>query len=144
MNDGEHMGELKVPVTIQNWLDVEKVALGERTDPPRKVLTEALVDTGAGRFYLKSSLIAQLGLRPVREITSRTMASISVKRRVYSNVDLEIQGRSASVEVVEVPDDLPNVVGQVPLELLDWVVDLRNRRLIPNPEHKHGELCDDF
>jgi len=27
---------------------------------------------------------------------------------------------------------------------MDWVVDLKNRRLIPNPEHKHGELADEF
>jgi predicted aspartyl protease len=138
------MGELKVPITVQNWLDVEKVALGERSEPPPKAMVEALVDTGAGRLYLKSSVINQLGLRRVRDITSRTMADLSVARRVFSNVDLEIQGRSTSVEVVEVPDTLPNVVGQVPLGLLDFVVDLRNRRLIPNPEHQQGELCDDF
>jgi hypothetical protein len=39
---------------------------------------------------------------------------------------------------------LPNIVGQIPLEDLDWVVDCRNRKLIPNPEHKHGELSDEF
>jgi hypothetical protein len=30
------------------------------------------------------------------------------------------------------------------LEDLDWVVDCRNQKLIPNPEHKHGELSDEF
>jgi hypothetical protein len=39
---------------------------------------------------------------------------------------------------------LPNIVGQIPLEDLDWVVDCRNQKLIPNPEHKHGELSDEF
>ena len=72
------------------------------------------------------------------------MANINVRRRVFSPVDLEIQGRSSQFPVVEVPDELPNIIGQIPLEELDWVVDLRNRKLIPNPEHKNGELCDDF
>jgi len=138
------MGEVNVAIKVQNWLDIEKIALGERIEPPRTVETQALVDTGAVRFYLQSALISQLGLRPIREITSRTMANISVRRRVFSNVDLEIQGRSASFEVVEVPDELPNVVGQTPLEILDWVVDTRSRKLIPNPAHKNGEMCDDF
>ena len=137
-------GMVTVPIKVQNWLDIEKVALGERTERPRTVETQALVDTGAVRFHLKASLIRQLGLRPVREILSRTMANVSVRRRVFSNVDLEIQGRSASFEVVEVPDGLPNVVGQTPLEILDWVVDTRGRKLIPNPAHPHGEMCDDF
>lgn len=133
-----------IPIKVQNWLDLEKIALGERIEPARQVNTQALVDTGAVRFYLQASLIEQLGLRPIREITSRTMANLSVRRRVFSNVDLEIQGRSASFEVVEIPDALPNVVGQTPLEILDWVVDPTNHRLIANPDHAHGELCDDF
>jgi hypothetical protein len=50
----------------------------------------------------------------------------------------------APVAVVEIPDSLPNTVGQNPLEDLDWVVDCRNQKLIPNPEHKNGELADEF
>jgi len=138
------MGQVNTLIKVANWLDLEKLALGERSEPPRSVEANALVDTGAVRFYLQSSLIKRLGLRRIRKVTSRTMADMAVERDVYSPVDLEIQGRSGTFEVVEVPDSLPNVVGQIPLEQLDWVVDLRNRRLIPNPEHKHGELCDDF
>ena len=85
-----------------------------------------------------------LGLRPVSEITSRTMSDRSEKRIVFSPVELEIQGRKGSFDVIQLPDTLPNIIGQIPLEHLDWVVDLRGRKLIPNPEHKHGELADDF
>ena len=138
------MGQVTIKIRARNWLDIEKLALGERREPPRAIATEALVDTGAVKFYLKSSLIQQLGLRPVGQITSRTMANLSIPRRVFSPVDLEIQGRSGQFPVVELPDELPNIVGQIPLEDLDWVVDMRNQKLIPNPEHKHGELCDDF
>jgi len=144
VSKAQTMGQVIVAIKVQNWLDIEKMALGERTEPARTVHTEALVDTGAVRFYLKASLIQQLGLRPIREVVSRTMANVSVRRRVFSNVDLEIQGRSTSLEVVELPEELPNIVGQIPLEALDWVVDLNGRKLIPNPAHKHGELCDDF
>ena len=138
------MGQVTVSIRLSNWLDVERVALGERTEPPRTLTTDALVDTGAVKFYLKASLIQQLGLRRVGEVTSRTLANLSVKRQVYSAADLEIQGRSGRFDVIEVPDALPNIIGQIPLEDLDWVVDLRKRKLIPNPEHKNGELCDDF
>lgn len=138
------MGQVNTRIKAANWFDLEKVALGERTDPPRSAETDALVDTGAVRLYLQSSVVKQLGLRPVRKMRSRMMADVSVERTVYSPVDLEIQGRSGTFEVVEVPDSLPNIVGQIPLEQLDWIVDPPNRRLIPNPAHKHGELCDDF
>ena len=138
------MGQVNIRIKVANWFDLERVALGERSEPPRAVEVEALVDTGAVLFYLKASVIKQLGLRPTRKVLSRTMANVSVERTVYSPVDLEIMGRSGTVEVVEVPDSLPNIVGQIPLERLDWVVDSRGQKLIPNPEHKHGELFDDF
>lgn len=138
------MGKVITPIKVENWLDAELIAVGSRKDPPRTVKTEALVDTGAVKFYLKSSIIRELGLRPIGEIQMRTMSNRSEVRTVYAPVVLEIQGRSGRFDVVEVPDSLPNIVGQIPLEDLDWVVDCRNQKLIPNPEHKNGELADEF
>ena len=63
-------------------------------------------------------------------------------RRVFSPIDLEIMGRSGTFEVVELPDELPNVVGQIPLEFMDWVIDMRTHRLAGNPEHG-GEWIDE-
>lgn len=139
-----HMGKVITKITVQNWGDLELLASGQRTERPRTVETEALVDTGAVKLYLQTSLIHQLGLRPIGELRSRTMSDRAEIRKVFSPVDLEVQGRRGRFDVVEVPDTLPNIIGQIPLEDLDWVVDLRRQRLIPNPEHKHGELCDDF
>ena len=138
------MGKVTTRIRVENWLDAELVAVGARKDKPRAIETEALVDTGAVKFYLRSCVIHQLGLRPIGEIRSRTMSDRSEIRKVFAPVSLEIQGRTGRFDVVEVPDSLPNIVGQIPLEDLDWVVDCRNQRLIPNPEHKNGELSDDF
>lgn len=131
-------------IRVQNWLDAELIAVGSRKEKPRAVEIDALVDTGAVKFYLKSSVIRQLGLRPIGEIKSRTMSDRAEMRKVFSPVSLEIQGRTGRFDVVEVPDSIPNIVGQIPLEDMDWVVDCRNQKLIPNPEHKHGELSDEF
>ena len=138
------MGKVTAAIRVENWLDAELVAVGARKDKPRAIETEALVDTGAMKLYLRSSVIQQLGLRAVGEIRSRTMSARLETRRVFSPVALEIQGRTGRFDVVEVPDSLPNIVGQIPLEDLDWVVDCRNQKLIPNPEHKNGELSDEF
>ena len=138
------MGKVTTPIKVANWLDTELLAAGARKEKPRTVETDALVDMGAVKFYLKSSIIQQLGLRPIGEIKSRTMSARVEVRKVFSPVSLEIQGRTGRFDVVEVPDALPNIVGQIPLEDLDWVVDCRNQKLIPNPEHKHGELSDEF
>ena len=138
------MGKVTTRIRVENWLDAEVIGVGVRKEQPRFIETDALVDTGAVKFSLKSSVIQQLGLRPIGEITTRTMSNRSEVRTVYSLVTLEIQGRTGRFDVVELPDSLPNVVGQIPLEDMDWVVDCRNQRLIPNPEHKQGELADEF
>jgi predicted aspartyl protease len=138
------MGKVTARIKVENWLDSELVREGVRKEKPRSLETEALVDTGAVKFYLKSSVIQQLGLHPVGEVKSRTMSNRSEVRTVFSPVRLEIQGRTGRFDVVEIPDSLPNIIGQIPLEDLDWVVDCRNQKLIPNPEHKNGELADEF
>lgn len=121
------MGQVNTRIKVANWFDLEKVALGERSEPAHGGGGGAGGYRG-GALYLRASLVKQLGLRPIRKVTSRTMADVSVERTVFSPVDLEIQGRAGTFEVIEVPDTLPNIVGQIPLEQLDWVVDPGGRR----------------
>lgn len=129
------MGKVTAQIKVQNWNDLERLAMGETDKAPRSFEGEALVDTGAVHLYLRKSVIAQLGLRPIRSWTSYTMSNRPETRRVFSPVDLEIMGRAWSFEVIELPDELPNIVGQIPLEAMDWVIDMRTHRLIGNPDH---------
>lgn len=138
------MGKVTVAFKATNYDDLSDVARKRTKRKPRCVEAQALVDTGATRFYLQRQVITALGLRPVSEIATRTMSDRSEKRIVFSPVELEIQGRTGLFDVIELPDTLPNIIGQIPLEHLDLVVDPRGRKLVPNPEHKHGELADDF
>jgi hypothetical protein len=50
-------------------------------------------------------------------------------------VRLTIQGRICTMDVMEIPDDTPVLIGQLPLEQLDFVVDMRSHSLIGNPAH---------
>jgi predicted aspartyl protease len=86
-------------------------------------------------------LVAQLGLRPTRSRSATTVGG-QVRLQVYEAVRLAIQGRDCVVEVYEVSNDLPVLIGQVPLELLDWVVDPQGQRLIGNPAHGGEHMID--
>ena len=57
------------------------------------------------------------------------------KTGLYEAVRLTIQARGCTMDVLEMPDDVPVLIGQLPPEHLDLVVDLRNRQLIGNPAH---------
>ena len=52
---------------------------------------------------------------------------------MYEAFRLTIQGRECSMDVMEVPDDVPVLIGQLPLEHLDFVVDMMSHTLIGNP-----------
>ena len=86
---------------------------------------------------LPGSLIAQLGLAKRKTRRVRTANGIR-EAGVYDAVRLSIQGRDCVIDVADIPDTCPVLIGQAPLELMDWVVDPVGQRLIGNPEH-NGE-----
>ena len=130
------MGRVLTEVTIENVKDLYAVELGIiLPDQIRKiVVADALVDTGATLLSIPTRLIQQLGLKKVG-MKRVTASSGQTEAGIYEAVRLTIQGRSCTMDVMEVPDTVPVLIGQIPLEHLDFVVDLRNRKLIGNPAH---------
>jgi predicted aspartyl protease len=130
------MGRVVVTALIENLGDKYDVEKGlVRPDQARKIeVTDALVDTGATMLSMPPRLIHQLGLAPLRVRQARTSAG-PVSVQVYGTVRLTIQGRDCPSDVTEVPDDCPVLIGQIPLELLDFVVDPSGQKLIGNPAH---------
>src|SRR5207253_7131160 len=101
---------------------------------PVVMVPAVLKFTGAPLLSLPTSLIRQLGL--VRVASKRVTSSLGfAEAALYEAVRLTIQGRSCTMDVMEVPDGVPVLIGQLPLEHLDFVVDLRSRSLIGNPAH---------
>ena len=132
----EPMGRVLTSIFIENLADLWEVERGLRTaDQVRGVMVEdALVDTGASTLSLPPSLIGQLGLKHYKTRPVRTAAG-PAEARVFEAVRFTIQGRDGKVDVLEVPEGTPVLVGQVPLEITDFVVDPKNQCLICNPAH---------
>jgi clan AA aspartic protease len=133
----EVMGRVLTEAIIENLQDLWEVKRGLRSlEQARQVtVTDALVDTGATLLSLPMQVIEQLGLG--KTATKRVTSSHGgiVEASLYDAVRLTIQGRSCTMDVLEVPDNVPVLIGQLPLEHLDFVVDLRSRTLIGNPAH---------
>lgn len=141
----QEMGRVLTEATIENLKDLWDAERGMiPADRVRRItVADALVDTGATLLSLPSRLIKQLGLVPMytRRVTSSTGAAAAT---LYEAVRLTIQGRYCTMDVMEVPDDVPVRVGQLPLEHLDFVVDLRSRTLIGNPAHGGEHMYELF
>ncbi len=137
------MGRVNVKLKLTNYLDLELRRMKLRKGQPRAVEAEALVDTGATRLYLQSALIKKLGLQKTSDVTSKTTNGVR-RRAVFQPVHLELMGRSGTFDVVEIDDDVPNLLGQIPLEYLDFVVDPRGQKLIPNPAHGDKQMSEEY
>ena len=122
-------------IELENLKDLHAVELGiiKPEDVRRLTVEDALVDTGATGLCLPKSLVEQLGLTPIRKRRVQTANGIA-ERTIYSEVRYTVLARSESIQVTDLPEDAPVLVGHMILEALDLCVDIENG-LIYNPAH---------
>lgn len=132
----EPVGRVTTRVRVENLKDLWDAERGQiPPDQVRRIeIMEALVDTGSTLFSLPTRYIQQLGLNRSRERTVTTTNGIRTAA-IYDTVRLTIMDRVCTVEVMEVPDNAPALVGQIPLEVLDLVVNPLAGTLTGNPAH---------
>jgi predicted aspartyl protease len=137
------MGKVIVSAKIENLNDLYDADKGRlSTDQIRSIeVDDALVDTGATMLSLPRRLVQQLGLNRRRTRTAKTTAGV-ISFGVYEAVRLTVQERDCVVEVCEIPDNCPPLIGQVPLEMLDFVVDPIGQKLIGNPDHDGEHMIE--
>lgn len=102
---------------------------------------DALVDTGNAGLGIPRKLIKQLGLNRTGKRPVNTTKRIR-KANVYEAVRLTVQGRECVLDVTDIAPSCPVLIGQVPLELLDFVVDPRRGQLVG--AHGDEQLFDLF
>jgi len=129
-------------IKVTNPTDLDNARAGViAAEQVRWAETEALVDTGAVTLVLPRDLCERLGLhfqgtRRVR-YANGTTAVIP-----WTSVRVEILGRDTICETfVEAPGTTP-LIGQIPLEALDLIVDPRSRDVSVNPASPDMPLLD--
>src|SRR5260370_14300600 len=125
------MGRVLTEATIENLRDL--YAADQKLIPPDQVrrvtIRDALADTGATMLSLPARIIRQLGLAKTGR--RRVNSSLGMSEAdVYDAVRLTIQGRDCPLDVLEVPDSVPVLIGQLVLAGPALVVDPPSWRLI--------------
>ncbi len=136
MREKPVMGRVTTKATFESVDDLVAVRAGSLTpDKVRRIeVPDAPVDTGAFTVSLPASMIRQLGLHKVSARRVMTAGGPRVADQ-YSAVRLTIEGRDMTLDVSELPDGCPVLIGQIPLEYMDFVVDPVNQKLMGNPAH---------
>ena len=141
----DDMGRVITEALIENIKDVYAVELGVMAAVnARKIqVTDALVDSGATLVSIPKRVIKQLGLAKISEKRVTSSAGVTTAG-MYGPIRLTIQGRSCTMDVMEVPNSVPVLIGQIPLEHLDFVIDMRSHKLIGNPAHGGEHMYEMF
>ncbi len=137
------MGKIMTKLKLTNHWDLENTRKGlVPSDRIRSVEVEALIDTGATMLVLPADVVGRLGLaeegrRKVRYADGRVAEVPWV-----GGVRLEILGREMTCDaLVEAAGTVP-LVGHIPLEALDLVVDPKTREARVNPASPDAPLLD--
>src|SRR5579862_6056457 len=111
-----------------------QIELTNIRDERRKIQLTALVDTGATMLSIPEEDIKKLGLKIIRQATSKYADGRKEIRNIYGGATLKVLNRVCTVDVLAGHAGQPALLGQIPLEGLDLIVDPRRQLLTTNPE----------
>ncbi len=137
------MGKVMQRIKLRNSNDVAR-ANEDLTQPIaiRTAEIEALVDTGATMLVLPADVVAALGL-PIQGTRQVRYASGEVAARSWvGNIEIEILGRKTVCTAMVEKAGTTALIGQIPLEELDFLVDPKSRELRVNPASPDLPLID--
>ena len=106
----------------------------------KKVDVHTLVDTGTTYMIVPPSVATELGF-DLEEVTV-SYVTIADGRRVrcpqIAPIEIRFQDRTCALTVAVLGDEC--LMGVIPLESMDLVVDPIQQRLVPNPKNPEGPI----
>jgi len=125
------MGTFKEEITLENILDRGFANHGYiKEDEIRTLKVDALPDTGAWTLVINEDIRQKLGL-DIEEISESTLADGKTDTyEITESVKIRWKNRSTVLPAVVVPNAKDILLGALPLEAMDLMVDPVHERLV--------------
>jgi clan AA aspartic protease len=131
----ETMGITYAEVELTRWDDLALVREGYRQeDQIRRMKMLALVDTGSSMMAITESVKALLALSKMDEMQAELADGSVVLLEVVGPIEVKFQNRKTIVNAMVVPDSSEVLLGAIPMQGMDVLVDPKREQLIVNPE----------
>ena len=133
-------GEKKMGLTYADieLISVDDLALNRRGFLPeneiKRIRVTALVDSGSYMLVVNEQIKQQLDLPVLGETVGRLADESEVRAQVVGPVEVRFENRRATVDAIMFHGVVEPLLGAIPMEDLDVVVDPKQQRLIVNPE----------
>lgn len=100
----------------------------------KRVTVTAMVDSGATMLAIPEFIKQHLNLRKVNELEAELADGSSVPLEVVGPIEVRFENRRTVVEALVVPNQTTVLLGAIPMEGMDVLIDPKRERLIVNPE----------
>ena len=118
------MGTVYATITLKNVFDIDLVQLGlKNEDEIRKVTVKTVVDTGASTLCITEELRQQLGLEIMGEMPIAIANGTAEIAKLTRWVVVQWKDRSALCQPMVIPGGKEILLGCIPLECMDLIVD---------------------
>jgi len=124
------MGEVSAEIILKNGADIIRLNDGNISDNDVRSLTvTALVDTGATTLVISENLRKKLGLAVIGSRTVTLAGGTKASCDVAEPVQISWKNRTSLIRPWVVPDEDEVLLGVIPLEEMDLIVDPVNQSL---------------
>ena len=103
----------------------------------KRVKVSALVDTGAYMLTISDKIRNQLDLPLIEKQFSILADDSEVEVEIVGPVEVRFENRRTSVDAVVLPNASEVLLGAIPMEDMDVLVDPRQQKLVVNPKHPY-------
>jgi clan AA aspartic protease len=132
------MGQVIAEITLANEGDEVRAEDGTiRNDEVRKAAVQAIVDTGAMTVVITEELYKTLGLTQKDEKIANLADGRKVKCVITSPVTIYWKNRSTTARAMMVPGANRVLLGVIPLEDMDLIVEPKKEELVG----AHGDIA---
>ena len=135
------MGVIHAEITLTNGIDVCKIKKNEiGEDELRKITVKALVDSGSLMMAINENIQSYLQL-PFMYKKPFELADGQIKEcDVVGHLEVKFKNRDTTCDAVVLPGDSEVLLGLIPLEVMDVLIDPCRQQLVVNPAHPEGAV----
>ena len=106
----------------------------------KRMRITALVDSGAHTLVVNEHIRQQLDLPVLGETTARFANETEVRVEIVGPVEIRFENRATTVRALMLPGNAEPLLGVIPIEDMDVVIDPKQQRLVVNPENPNIPL----
>ena len=132
------MGLTYAEITLANGTDYYLSTKGRLPrDKVKQVTVKALVDSGAYMLVISEHIKRQLDLSVYEERETRLADGSIAMCEIVGPVDIFFKNRATTCRAIVFPGDIEVLLGAIPLEDMDVMIDLKNNELIVHPDRPY-------